>query len=53
MSAAEYGKYLGNLSMSQKSNGRWSMDSYELITVVEDVEKDADTQKRVDAFMDW
>ena len=52
VSAAEYGKYLGNLSMSQKSNGRWSMDSYELITVVEDVEKDADTQKRVDAFMD-
>ena len=52
VSASEYGKYLGNLSMSQKSNGRWKMAKYELITVTEDIKEDADTQKRVDTFMD-
>lgn len=52
VSAAEYGKYLGNLSMTQKSDGRWKMDSYELITVDETVEVNAETQKKVDALMD-
>ncbi len=52
VSAAEYGKYLGNLSMTQKENGRWSMDSYELITVEENIAQDKDTQEKVDALMD-
>ena len=52
VSAAEYGKYLGNLSMSQKEDGRWTMDQYELITVGEDIEEDAATQEKVDALMD-
>ena len=52
VSAAEYGKYLGRLSMSQKEDGRWTMESYELITVGEDIEKDAATQEKVDALMD-
>ena len=51
VSAAEYGKYLGNLSMSQKSNGRWNMDSYELITVDTSIEADKATQEKVDGFM--
>ena len=51
VSAGEYGKYLGNLSMSQTSKGRWKMDSYDLITVKESVKEDAETQQRVDAFM--
>ncbi len=51
VSAAEYGKYLGSLSMSQKDNGRWNMDSYELIPVNETVEADALTQEKVDSFM--
>ena len=51
VSAAEYGKYLGNLSMSQKSNGRWNMDSYELITVDTSIEADKETQEKVDGFM--
>lgn len=51
VSAAEYGKYLGNLSMSQKSNGRWNMDSYELITVDTSIEVDKETQEKVDGFM--
>ena len=52
VSAAEYGKYLGSLSMSQKENGRWKMDSYELIPVDESVKADAKTQKKVDRLMD-
>ena len=52
VSTAEYGKYLGSLSMSQKANGRWSMDSYELITVDTSIEADKTTQEKVDGFMD-
>ena len=52
VSTAEYGKYLGSLTMTQKANGRWNMDSYELITVDESVEADKATQEKVDALMD-
>lgn len=52
VSAAEYGKYLGSLTMTQKSGGRWSMDTYELITVDTSIEPDAATQAKVDALMD-
>ena len=52
VSASEYGKYLGNLSMTQKKDGRWELDDYELITVGEDVEANAETQAKVDALMD-
>jgi len=51
VSAAEYGKYLGSLSMTQKENGRWKMDSYELITVDTTIKPDKATQKKVDEFM--
>ena len=52
VSAAEYGKYLGNLSMTQKADGRWKMDSYELITVEEPIQADEKTQEKIDSFMD-
>ena len=52
VSAAEYGKYLGSLSMSQKSDGRWQMDSYELMAVDTSVVPDAATQEKIDALMD-
>ena len=52
VSAAEYGKYLGSLSMTQKENGRWNLENYELITVGENIEKDAKTQEKIDALMD-
>jgi len=51
VSAGEYGKYLGNLSMSQKSDGRWRMKNYELIKVDESIEKDPKTQAKIDAFI--
>lgn len=52
VSAGEYGKYLGSLSMAQKEDGRWTLDSYELITVGEDIEEDTATQEKVDELMD-
>ena len=51
VSAAEYGKYLGSLSMSREENGRWSLDSYELIPVDSSIEPDAKTQEKVDELM--
>lgn len=52
VSAGEYGKYLGNLSMTQKEDGRWNLDSYELITIDDSIQKDQETQEKVDALMD-
>lgn len=52
VSVGEYGKYLGNLSMTEISDGKWSMDHYELITVDESIEKDKITQAKIDVLMD-
>ena len=51
VSVGEYGKYLGNMSLKQKSDGRWELVSYELITVEESIESDAKTQEKVDELM--
>lgn len=51
VSVGEYGKYLGSLSMTQKDNGRWSMDSYELMKVDETVVPDEAVQEKVDELM--
>lgn len=51
VSVGEYGKYLGNLSMTQETDGRWNMDKYELITVDESIPQTESTQKKVDSFM--
>lgn len=50
-SVGEYGKYLGDITMTQKDDGRWKMDSYELITVDTSIEPDEETQKKVDELM--
>ena len=52
VSAAEYGKYLGSLTMNQKTDGRWELSDYELITVDTSIEPDEATQDKVDALMD-
>lgn len=51
VSASEYGKYLGNLSMTQQENGRWKPDSYELIPVDASIEPDEATQEKIDGLM--
>lgn len=52
VSASEYGKYLGNLSMSQVKDSVWEIDSYDLITVDDTIKPDAETQAKVNGFMD-
>jgi 2',3'-cyclic-nucleotide 2'-phosphodiesterase (5'-nucleotidase family) len=52
VSAGEYGKYLGSLSMEQKKDGRWELDEYELILVDKDVKADAEAQAKADSFME-
>lgn len=47
VSAAEYGKYLGTISMKQKSDGRWEADAYELVPVDESVEEDPEVQQKI------
>ena len=49
-SVGEYGKYLGSISMTQKDNGRWSMDNYKLITVDTSIAPDVATQEKIDEF---
>ena len=49
-SVGEYGKYLGNVTMTQKEDGRWSMDNYELITIDTSILPDPSTQEKIDRF---
>ena len=52
VSCGEYGKNLGEMSLTQKENGRWELASYELIPITTDIEPDEETQKTIDSFMD-
>lgn len=52
VSCGEYGKNLGALSMTQMPDGRWTMDSYELLPVTEAVSPDAATQEKIDSLME-
>lgn len=52
VSAAEYGKYLGSLSMTQTADGRWKVDSYKLLKVDTSIEANEQTQQKVDGFYD-
>ena len=52
VSCGEYGKNLGELSMTQKDDGRWEMSSYALVPITTDIASDADTQNTIDGFMD-
>ena len=52
VSCGEYGKNLGELSMTQKADGRWEMTSYEIVPVTTDIDQDAETQNAIDQFMD-
>ncbi len=52
VSCGEYGKNLGELSMTQKADGRWEMTSYEIVPITTDIDQDAETQNTIDQFMD-
>lgn len=51
VSCGEYGENLGSLSMSQKEDGRWTMEEYELLPITEEVAQDKETQEQIDSFM--
>lgn len=51
VSGMEYGKYLGNLSMTENDEGRWEMDSYDLVVIDDTIQPDEKTQKKIDEFM--
>lgn len=51
VSVGEYGKYLGEASLSQNEKGRWEMTSYTLHTIDESIAKDEATQEKIDGFM--
>ena len=51
VSCAEYGKYLGNMSLVQNVEGRWDLAKYNLVEVTPEIEKDVQTQEAVDQFM--
>lgn len=52
VSAGEYGKWLGSLSMEQEDSGRWKITEYELLAVTEEIAADEKTQEKADAFLD-
>lgn len=52
VSCGEYGENLGSLSMTQKEDGRWTMEEYELIPITEEVPQNEETQARIDSFME-
>lgn len=55
VSAGEYGKYLGSLTMRQTESGRWVMDvrrDYELIPITDEIDADAATQEKIGSLMD-
>ena len=52
VSCGEYGRNLGSLSMTQNSDGRWDLSSYELIPVSDEIKPDQATQRRIDELMD-
>lgn len=52
VSCGEYGKNLGSLSMHQRADGRWEMDSYALTPITPAIAADAPTLERIDEFLE-
>lgn len=52
VSCGEYGKNLGSLSMRQREDGRWDMDSYALLPITPAITPDPLTQAEIDSFME-
>lgn len=52
VSCGEYGKNLGELTLTQQADGRWAMSAYELIPITSDIAVHAATQQAIDGFMD-
>lgn len=54
VSAGEYGKYLGSLTLRQTDSGRWTMDAesdYRLMPITDDIAPDPATQEKIESLM--
>lgn len=45
-----YGAYTGTCSLSQKEDGRWNMQEYELIPMTDDIAEDTETAAQLSSF---
>ena len=52
VSTGEYGKKIGELSMTQKSDGRWEIADYKLVPILSTITADGATQEKIDGFME-
>ena len=52
VSTGEYGKKIGKLSMTQKSDGRWEMTDYKLVPILSTITADGATQEKINGFME-
>lgn len=52
VSTGEYGKKIGKLSMTQKSDGRWEITDYKLVPILSTITADGATQEKIDGFME-
>lgn len=52
VSAGEYGRKIGFLSMTKREDGRWEMSRYELLPINESIAEDRETQEKIDGFME-
>lgn len=50
VSAGEYGSHVGDLTLTEKDNGRWSISSYEIVPVDMSVPADEEAQALIDSF---
>lgn len=55
VSAGEYGKYLGSLTLRQTESGRWTLDvekDYHLTPITDNIAPDPATQEKIASLMD-
>lgn len=52
VSCGSYGRNLGSLSMSRQADGRWQMDSYELVPITQDIPADPTVQAKIHSLME-
>ena len=52
VSTGEHGRKIGELSMTQKSDGRWEITDYKLVPILSTITADGATQEKIDGFME-
>lgn len=50
VSTGEYGIRAGRVKLSQKENGRWQIERYELVGMTADIAEDTETREKIQSF---